>query len=111
MVFNGAGEREAALAAAARSMLGAFERLLRVLLPPGGDGAPPAAGPAPEAAAPCRPNSAIAGGAEAGGAGAGGSAAAPRGRRGALLATFDDAWVAYLEQFATWKGADAGAGL
>ena len=39
--------------------------------------------------------------------GAGESSSEARGRSAELLASFDEAWVSYLEQFVAWKCADA----
>ena len=126
VVFNVQGEREASLAAAARSMLSAFEPLLARLAEP----AVPQAGRAASTEA------------DAGGAGEGNEAddeATPmpaplaamlqvrwpgvvrvagrilpalRTSPPTLLApswqTFDERWIVYLEQFVCWKSADAG---
>lgn len=45
--------------------------------------------------------------ASSGPAGAAETGSDARGRSVELLAAFDEAWVAYLEQFAAWKCADA----
>ena len=91
MVFNGAGEREAGLAEAATEMLSAFDALLRAA-----------------AAAAGEPSAASAG--TAGGAAAAAAAAGAAPSLAVLLQRYDEAWVAYLEQFVAWKLADA-AGL
>eukprot|EP00887_Chlorella_sp_A99_P001730 scaffold8.g1730.t1 len=133
VVFNAAGERERGLAEATRAMLSAFSALLACLLPPaaaagGGAAGGGAAGDAPPA--PAREGSAASAFSAASGAssdasgapasaddapafgdgGEGGGGGAGAGGLRPLLRTFDERWVAYLEQFVAWKSADA-AGL
>ncbi len=136
VVFNARGDREAALSAAAREMLGAFEALLTRLVEErsrehsaqgmqgaGALGSGESEGsdtPGPlDLVLRCDSSSDLvmsdtpraSPGSRRGSSGGDSSPGAGQGTAGpsvGLLQRFDEAWVAYLEQFAAWKLADAG---
>jgi hypothetical protein len=89
VIFNQRGEREAALTSAAQDMSDAFKVLLQRLIDP------PRSGRSKVVTNPNR---------EAGQSLADQDATPTT---AILLASFDEAWVAYLEQFVAWKFADA----
>jgi hypothetical protein len=89
VVFNQRGDREAALTAAAQDMVDAFLVLLRRLVEPPGSSVRDTQqrGEQGESASQGNESEVLS--------------------TAILLAAFDEAWVAYLEQFVAWKFADA----